>query len=334
MTSLMLPPANGQRPVFNDSRSAGESFEGRSVICIGTFDGVHRGHQAILSKGEAIANEGGHHLIVVTFHPHPKSIVAPHVTPRLLSDPGEKAAMLAYYHAQSVLQLEFTRELAETPAETFLKEFLWEPLRPAAIVFGDDFRFGRGREGTPEYLEKWGRANECQIELLEQVTDEAMGLRISSSLIRRLINNNQFDDAVGLLGHAYPVSGAVKPGAGRGKKIGYPTWNIHMPEYKLPPPVGIYAGWAGRSTPRPAMAYYGSNPTFGGQANWLEANLIGAGNNTTPEPEETCWLGKFVREEVKFDGAESLVVQLAEDERVVTDILSTVDANHLRPREN
>ena len=82
------------------------------------------------------------------------------------------------------------------------------------------------------------------------------------------------------------------------------------------------------------MAYYGSNPTFSGQANWLEANLIGEGNNTTPEQEETVWLGKFVREEVKFDGAEDLVIQLAEDKRVVSDILSTVDANLLRPREN
>lgn len=334
MTALMLPPANGQRPRFHDSKSAGESFEGRSVICIGTFDGVHRGHQAILAKGKALADAGGHHLIVVTFHPHPKSVVAPHIAPRLLSDPGEKASMLAYYGAQSVLQLEFTRELAETPAEVFLKDYLCDPLRPAAIVFGDDFRFGRGREGTPEYLMARGAKYGCQVELLEQVTDEPLDLRISSSLIRRLLNEDQFDEAVRLLGHAYPVSGQIKPGAGRGKKIGYPTWNIHMPAYKLPPPVGIYAGWAGRSTPRPAMAYYGSNPTFGGQANWLEANLIGEGNNTTPDKEETVWLGKFVREEVKFDGADDLVIQLAEDKRVVSDILSTVDANLLRPREN
>lgn len=328
MTGLMLPPANGQRPLFHDPREAGRSFAGRSVICIGTFDGVHRGHQAILARGETIAKAHNYHLIVVTFHPHPKSIVAPQIAPRLLSDPGEKASMLAYYGAQSVLQLEFNRNLAETPAADFLRDFLWEPLRPAAIVFGDDFRFGRGREGTPEYLNHWGPKNDCQIELLEQVTDEASGLRISSSLIRRLLNNDQFDEAVGLLGHAYPVSGEIKPGAGRGKEIGYPTWNLHLPVYKLPPPVGIYAGWAGRTTPRPAMAYYGSNPTFGGQANWLEANLIGEGDDTVPQPVETVWLGKFVREELKFDGAAALIAQLADDQRVVNDILSTVNLNN------
>jgi len=333
MTGLMLPPANGQRPVFHDSREAGESFAGRSVICIGTFDGVHRGHQAILARGEAIAKEHGHHLMVVTFHPHPKSVVAPQKAPRLLSDPAEKASMLAYYGAQSILQLAFNRELAETPAADFLNSILSEPLRPAAIIFGDDFRFGRGREGTPEYLKIWGRRNECQIELLEQVTDATVGLRISSSLIRRLLNNDQFDTAIGLLGHAYPVSGTIKPGAGRGKKFGYPTWNLHIPEYKLPPPVGIYAGWAGRTTPRPAMAYYGSTPTFDGQGSWLEANLIGEGDDTTPQEEETVWLGKFVREEVKFDGADALTAQLADDKRVVSDILSTVNVNHKRLRE-
>jgi riboflavin kinase/FMN adenylyltransferase len=333
MTDLMLPPTDGQRPVFHDPHEAGKSFEGRSVICIGTFDGVHRGHQAILAKGEAIARANGHHLIVVTFHPHPKSVVAPQIAPRLLSDPMEKATMLAYYGAKSVVQLAFNQELAETPASVFLNSILNQPLRPAAIVFGDDFRFGRGREGTPEYLKTWGDQNDCQIELLEQVTDKSMDLRISSSLIRRFLNNDQFDAAIGLLGHAYPVSGAIKAGAGRGKKIGYPTWNLHIPDYKLPPPVGIYAGWAGRTTPRPAMAYYGSTPTFGGHGNWLEANLIGEGDETTPQEEETIWLGKYVREEVKFDDADALTAQLAEDERIVSDILSTVDVNQRRMRE-
>jgi riboflavin kinase/FMN adenylyltransferase len=104
--------------------------------------------------------------------------------------------------------------------------------------------------------------------------------------------------------------------------MGYPTWNICLSALKLAPPVGIYAGWAGRSTLRPAMAYYGSNPTFGDFPKRLEAHLIGAGEDAAPQDEETIWLGAFVREEVYFNGADALVRQLADDERVVRDMLS------------
>ena len=333
MPKILPPPKCGQCPVFHGPDDAGASFKGRSVVCIGTFDGVHRGHQAILARGHALAAANGHRLLVVTFHPHPKSVVAPQKAPLLLCDPFEKATMLAAYGAEGILQLRFDRELAATPAAEFLNTVLAKPLRPAAIVFGDDFRLGRGREGDPDFLRRWGVDSGCQVELVEQVIDNDLNSRIGSSLIRQLLADGQFDMAVRLLGHAYPVSGPIKTGAGRGKKIGYPTWNLQVPEYKLPPPVGIYAGWAGRTTPRPAMAYYGSNPTFGGHGNYLEANLIGVEGNATPAREETIWLGAFVRQEVKFESADALISQLADDQRVVTDMLSTATLNHQQQRE-
>jgi riboflavin kinase/FMN adenylyltransferase len=307
---------------------AGASFEGQSVVCIGTFDGVHRGHQAILARGRAIAEARGLYLTVVTFHPHPKSVVAPQKAPRLLSNPAEKAALLGAYGARSVVQLRFDRELASTPATAFLEHWLGDKLRMAALVFGHDFRFGKGREGDPHMLRQWGDVHGCQVELVEAVKDAKLDQRISSSLIRRLLNNDKyeersFDTAISLLGHPYPVTGEVISGAGRGKKIGYPTWNLRLSELKLPPPVGIYAAWAQGAKPRPAMVYFGSNPTFGGREQILEAHLIDADDDSKPETEETIWLTGFVREEVKFDGAEALTAQLADDQRVVRDMLST-----------
>jgi riboflavin kinase/FMN adenylyltransferase len=328
MSKLSTSALMRRCPVYRDPAVAGASFEGRSVVCIGTFDGVHRGHQAILARGRAIAEARDLYLTVVTFHPHPKSVVAPQKAPRLLSSPEEKAALLAAYGARSVVQLQFDRELASTPATVFLERWLRDKLRMAALVFGHDFRFGRGREGDPHMLRQWGDANDCQVELVEAVMDVDLNQRISSSLIRRLLNNEKyeecpFDTAISLLGHPYPVTGEVVNGAGRGKKIGYPTWNLRLSELKLPPPVGIYAAWAQGAKPRPAMVYYGSNPTFGGREQILEAHLIDVDDDTRPETEETIWLTRFVRDEVQFDGAEALKAQLADDRRVVRDMLST-----------
>ena len=321
--SLNPPPGAAQRLLYADPAAAGAAFEGESAICVGTFDGVHRGHQAILVRGQQIARERNLRLIVVTFHPHPKSIVAPDRAPKLLADPEEKLTLLCAHGAEAVVQLHFDAKLAATPAELFLNNVLRKQLRASALIVGHDFGFGHHREGTPDLLRTWGQKTGCQVEVVEPVMDSDLNDRISSSLIRRFLTEGQFETAIRLLGHPYPVSGPILPGDGRGRKIGYPTWNLHLREYKLPPPVGIYAGWAGRSTPRPAMAYYGSNPTFGKSSPRVEAHLIDAGGHVDPAAEETIWLGAFVRKEVQFDSAEALTRQLAEDQRIVRNILST-----------
>lgn len=319
---VAIPPRIGVRPVHNSPAGAAAGYTGRSVVAVGTFDGVHIGHQAILARGRAIADRTNKTLIALTFHPHPKSVVSPDRAPLLLTEPEEKAALLYAYGADHVVQLEFNSALAATKAGDFLNRVILDGLRAETVVFGDDFRLGHGREGTPDFVSDWGRASGVQVEMVKQVTAISIGRRVSSTLIRSLIKGGEFSDAVDLLGHAYPVSGQVVKGEGRGRKIGYPTWNIALSDIKLAPPVGIYAGWAGRATPRPAMSYYGSNPTFGGYQKRLEANLIDAGRDAAPEVEETIWLGAYVREEIRFEGADALVRQLAEDERIVRDMLS------------
>ena len=319
------PPAISDDAYFEDPDSARRALTGRPVICIGTFDGVHRGQQAILTRGLAIAKANNCPLLAITFHPHPKSVVAPPLAPLLLTEPSEKTALLKSYGVDLVLQLHFDWKLASMSAAEFLDEIILRHLDAAAVVIGYDFGFGKGREGTPEFLTEWGRANNSQIDVVQPVTDALLNQRISSSLIRDSLSGSHFDQAVRLLGHPYPVSGEIVPGAARGRRLGYPTWNLDLSGCKLPPPVGIYAGWAGRRTPHPAMAYYGSNPTFGGEASRLEAHLFDIDEPEAARPErvETVWLTAYVRPEVRFDNADALKKQLEEDERVVRDMMST-----------
>ncbi|MBI5868650.1 MAG: riboflavin biosynthesis protein RibF [candidate division Zixibacteria bacterium] len=324
-TAPYRPPLIHSIRRFEDPDLARQSMSTGPVVCIGTFDGVHRGQQAILATGLAIAKASGRELLVITFHPHPKSVVAPAHAPLLLTEPDEKVALLLSYGADLVLQLRFDRELAALSAAEFLDGILLKRLDAASIVIGHDFGFGRGRQGSPESMQEWGRDRSVEVVVVEAVTDALLNQRISSSLIRESLTSGLFDQAVRLLGHPYPVSGNVVRGAARGRQLGYPTWNLRLSELKLPPPVGIYSGWAGRRIPHPAMAYYGSNPTFGGEGLRLEAHLfdVREPHEAQPDQTETVWLSGYIRPEVQFDSAEELKRQLAEDERIVRNILLT-----------
>lgn len=324
---LPMPPSIRSAGYIVDPEKAGRTYAGNAVVCIGTFDGVHRGHQAILARARDIARANQRTLVVVTFHPHPKTVVAPDRVPHLLTDPDEKNALLCANGAERVVMMKFDQTLAETPAAEFAETIIRQQLRASAVVFGDDFRFGHGREGTPDFMLEWGANSDIQIEMVEQVTDDQSGQRISSSVIRKLLTTSNFNDAIRMLGHALPVSGEIVTGAQRGRTLGYPTWNLVPSALKFPPPVGIFAGWAGRATPRPAMAYYGSNPTFGGTMPKLEANLFSSSEDAAPEAVETVWLGALIREEVVFESADALKRQLADDERVARNMLLTGVSN-------
>ncbi|GAB4322210.1 MAG: bifunctional riboflavin kinase/FAD synthetase [Candidatus Zixiibacteriota bacterium] len=330
---LRRPPVIAPGIYGSSAAEIGRQYDGGAVVCIGTFDGVHRGHQAILARASQLAKEQTLTLVVVTFHPHPKSVVSNAIAPGLLTAPDGKACLLRQFGADHVVMMRFDKELAATSATDFVETTIRRDLRAEAIVLGEDFRFGRGREGTPEFLREWGTKNRCQVHMVEAVSDDELGWRISSSAIRSLMQEGRFNEAIRLLGHALPVSGRIIPGAGRGKDLGYPTWNLHPLDVTLPPPVGIYAGWAGRATPRPAMAYYGSNPTFGETTPKLEAHLFDVADDAPPAPEETIWLSAYVRDEVVFENAEALVRQLAEDERRVRDMLLTGTMGHTNLQE-
>ncbi len=330
---LRQPPVITPGVYETVAADVGVLYDGGAVVCVGTFDGVHQGHQAILAKARQVAQDEGLTLVVVTFHPHPKSVVASAKAPRLLTAPDGKACLLRQFGAQHVLMMRFDRDLAATSATDFVETIIRRDLRAEAIVLGEDFRFGRGREGTPEFLCEWGDERGLQVYMVEAVNDPELEWRISSSAIRSLLTDGRFEDAIRLLGHALPVSGRIISGAGRGKDLGYPTWNLHPFDLTLPPPVGIYAGWAGRATPRPAMAYYGSNPTFGEMMPKLEAHLLTTDDGAKPAEEETIWLSAYIRDEIVFDSAEALTQQLAEDERRVRHMLLGKTTEHTNAQE-
>ncbi|MEW5701026.1 MAG: riboflavin biosynthesis protein RibF [Candidatus Zixiibacteriota bacterium] len=305
-------------PCFDNGADAAAHLQDTTVTCVGTFDGVHLGHQAILRRGRALADEMHLPMVALSFHPHPKTIVHPERAPHLLTEPDERVALFAAYGTDCVIMLRFDHQLAQTTARDFADTVLARYLQAAAVVVGADFGFGHDRQGNAEFLRAWGRERGCPVEVVGMVPSDRAGEAVSSSVIRRCLEAGDFDRAVRLLGHPYPASGPVRAGAGRGKQLGYPTWNLALSDVKLAPPVGIYAGWTGRPIPRPAMAYYGVAPTFAEQTVRLEVHVLeGDEDERTPQDVEMIWLAEFIRPDVRFAGSEDLRQQLSEDERTV-----------------
>ncbi|MBI3871566.1 MAG: riboflavin biosynthesis protein RibF [candidate division Zixibacteria bacterium] len=288
-----------------------------TVVCVGTFDGVHLGHQMIVRRGRALADERGWPLWVLTFHPHPKTVVQPARAPLLLTDPEERVALFSAYGADGAVILHFDAATARTGAQEFAESMLGGQMQAGAVVVGEDFAFGRAREGTAQFLAEWGQRTARKVEIVPLVKngdDEA----IRSSVIRNCLSHGDFGRAIRLMGHPYLFTGRVVKGDGRGKELGYPTWNLAPSEVKLSPEAGVYIGWTWRPRPMPAMAYYGSNPTFGEHPSRLEVHVLdGEEEDRTPQgPVEGIWLTEFVRPEKRFGGADELVRQMVDDEQV------------------
>jgi len=314
----ITPPIPAPDSVLSAStpESASLRISTRSVVCIGTFDGVHFGHQAVLRDARGAADRLGLPLWAVTFHPHPKSVVKPKIAPPLLTLPEERVALLGAYGADGVLTMTFDDALASTPAADFADSVLAAALKARAIVVGADFGFGFRREGTSRFLSDWGAQRGIDVHVVDLVAVAGQPRPVTSTSIRELFASGRFSEAVELLGHPYPVTGRKIAGAGRGKEMGYPTWNLELDNAKLPPPVGIYAAWTARAVPRPAMAYFGSNPTFGGTVKRLEINVLeGSPDERRPrEPIESVWLESYIRPEETFDTADALIQRMTEDE--------------------
>lgn len=312
-----------------DPAQVQEHVSGPLVLCVGTFDGVHRGHQAILARGRALAQEHNCPLWALSFHPHPKTIVRPQGAPLLLTQPEEREMLLGMFGADGVIMMRFDDALARTSAETFATEILRKTIGAAVVVVGADFGFGQGRGGDADFLREWGKRSGVLVEVVDLIgVDRETGQKgISASRVRKHLIDNEFASAHDLLGHPYPVTGRIESGEGRGREIGYPTWNMALADSKLPPPVGIYAAWTMRPEPQPAMVYYGSNPTFGHTRTLLEVHVLGGdrADKTPRTPMDGVWLEEYLRAEVKFASAEELIDQLAADEIETRKVLTSDD---------
>lgn len=285
-----------------------------AAVAIGNFDGVHRGHQAVLALARAEADALGAPLGVVTFEPHPRAFFDPACAPFRLMTADARARRLAELGVEQLYELPFDADLAAHPAEDFVREVLAEGLRVRAVVAGSDFRFGRGRAGDVGLLARMGPALGFSVVVAPLLAD---GGAVSSTAVRAALDAGDVEAAERLLGRWPRMEGVVEHGDARGRELGFPTANLRLDRLHLPR-FGVYAGLAealdGPHRGRwPAAVSIGVRPTFGGDAEpKLEAYLLDFSGDlygTTLAVALVAWL----RPELRFDGVAPLVAQMTAD---------------------
>jgi riboflavin kinase / FMN adenylyltransferase len=245
-----------------------------SVVTIGTFDGIHRGHREVLDEIARRAERTGRRSVLVTFHPHPLRIVRPEAAPQLLTLPAEKKEILAESGLEYAVFLAFTPGLQQYSARRFVTEILLERLEMRELVIGYDHGFGRDREGTVESLREFGAELGFRVDVVEAVRVE--GEAVSSSKIRHDLLRGDVVHAARRLGRPYSLQGPVVHGMHRGRKLGFPTANINIGDPdKLMPLEGVYAvrGWVGGDR-LPGLLHVGPRPTFSGYPRSVELHLL------------------------------------------------------------
>ena len=283
------------------------------VLTQGTFDGVHRGHQQVLNQVLEEAKSQNLPSMLLTFHPHPRSIVKPKDwNPLILNSIEEKAQRVLDLGIDVVLVLEFTKEISEYSPKEFVERILVEAIGAKSIVVGYDHRFGKNREGKFENLTSLSK--EFQFTVNEIAAKEIDDIAISSTRIRTSLQNGELNSANELLGYHYPLSGKVIHGEKRGRTIGFPTANIEIEEpQKLIPPNGVYAGITNMgNVTYPVVMNIGTRPTVNGSDRRIEAHIIGLDQDLYNQRIQ-IELVAFLRNERKFENLDALKNQIQQD---------------------
>lgn len=297
--------------VFSDYRALPPAPLPR-VVTIGSFDGLHRGHQHLVARARALAQRAGGELCVLTFEPHPARALAPELSPPLLMPPRRKLRALCALGADRVLQQAFDKEFAAMEADAFVAEVLRGHLGAGWVVVGDDFTFGRDRAGRTEDLVRLGAAVGLSVEIVPRLAVE--GITVSSTAVRSFLLQGNVGGAQLLLGRPYAVEGPVVPGFGRGRKIGFPTLNIATPAELLPAP-GVYvcSVWDDPRRPAlPAVTNVGTSPTFGPGKLRVESHLVGACGDWVGRPVALAFWERLRPEQV-FGNVKALIAQIGRD---------------------
>lgn len=285
-----------------------------AVITIGTFDGVHLGHQKIIDqlKKEAAKIDG--ETVIVTFYPHPRKIVHKEQSPLLLlTTLSEKLHLLESYGIDHVVVVPFNEDFASQTAAAYVEDFLIAKLHPKVVIIGYDHKFGKDRKGDYTTLEHYGKTHQFAVlEIPGKVLDE---VTISSTAVRGAIKEGDVAKALDLLGHPYTLSGQVVKGNQLGRKIGYPTANIHVPEAdKLLPANGVYAVLVRMDDYRSlkGMLNIGIRPTIGESPLTIEVNIFDFNQDIYGQHLTVEFIARL-RDELKFNGLEPLIDALAQD---------------------
>jgi riboflavin kinase/FMN adenylyltransferase len=282
-----------------------------AVVTVGTFDGVHRGHQAVLAEVTRRARESGLTSVLVTFEPHPLAVVNPAAAPQLLTLADEKQELVAAQGIQQFVLMPFTPAVAQLDAEAFVRR-LCDEYAMRELVMGYDHGFGRGRAGDVKQVQRLAQTHGFGTAVVDAVRDN--GQPISSTLIRTALAHGDLDATARWLGRSYGIRGTVVRGAGRGRTIGVPTLNLAPPDgRKLLPPDGVYAVRVKvGSRQLGGMMNQGPRPTFGEHARTLEIHLFDFDGELYGETVDVEWIRRL-REVQAFPSREALVAQLERD---------------------
>lgn len=297
-----------------------------TVVTIGAYDGVHRGHEAVIARVRQLASERGMASAVVTFDRHPASVVRPESAPLLLTDLDHKLELLEATGVDYALVIHFDEVRSKEPAPDFVRDELVGCLNAKVIVVGEDFHFGHQRQGNVALLETLGRELGFDVAPLALVgadgeTAADVTERVSSTAIRRLLADGHLDRANELLGRPHEVRGVVGPGDARARELGFPTANVNVPDDVCLPRDGIYAGWYRRvdadavtGERLPCAISLGRRPTFYDDQPYslLEAHLLDFAGDLYGEIARVEFTA-HLRDELRFDSVDDLIVQMGLD---------------------
>ncbi|MBO0821044.1 MAG: bifunctional riboflavin kinase/FAD synthetase [Nocardiopsaceae bacterium] len=304
---------------------------GRSVVTIGVFDGVHRGHQRIVARAAEIGAWLGLPVVVITFDPHPDEVVRPGSHPPFLCSARRRVELLAGLGADAVCVIGFTVDFSRLDPDEFVRAVLVERLHAASVVVGEDFRFGHKAAGDVSLLVQLGEKYDFTAEGLPLFGDD--GTTISSTYIRRLLADGEVAAAARELGRPHRVEGIVVRGHQRGRALGFPTANVQSPPHTAIPADGVYAGWLARTDPGgrgqgqgrgegqgrggeerwPAAISVGTNPTFGGSERTVEAYALDRTDLDLYGAHAAIDFATRLRGMRSFDSVEELVEQMRRD---------------------
>ncbi|MFC5159458.1 bifunctional riboflavin kinase/FAD synthetase [Nonomuraea angiospora] len=291
---------------------------GRSVVTIGVYDGVHRGHRRVVERAVAIARERGLRGVAVTFEPHPDEVVRPGTHPLRLTSPRRRAELLAGLGVDEIDVVEFTLDLSRTSPDDFVQAVLAERLAAGVVVVGEDFRFGHEAGGDVETLRTLGDKYDFEVEAVPLLD------AVSSASIRERIVAGDVEGAGEQLGRPHRVEGVVVRGYQRGRQLGFPTANVETPQHTAIPADGVYAGWL-ECVPManlpalyqgerwPAAISVGTNPTFEGVPRTVEAYALDRDDLELYGVHVAVEFRARLRGNTRFDSIEALIEQIHAD---------------------
>ncbi|GAA0621947.1 bifunctional riboflavin kinase/FAD synthetase [Streptomyces crystallinus] len=302
---------------------------GRSVVTIGSYDGVHRGHQVIIGRAVERARELGIPSVVVTFDPHPSEVVRPGSHPPLLAPHHRRAELMADLGVDALLILPFTSEFSKLSPAEFVVKALVDKLHARVVVEGPNFRFGHKAAGNVAFLAELGETYDYEVDVIDLfVSGEAGGGQpFSSTLTRRLVAEGDVAGAAEILGRPHRVEGVVVRGAQRGRELGYPTANVETLPHTAIPADGVYAGWLTADGERmPAAISVGTNPQFDGTERTVEAYAIDRVGLDLYGLHVAVDFLAYVRGQEKFESIEALLEAIARDVKRSTELIEADEA--------